>query len=274
MSEQRVQKLIAQAGICSRRHAEDLIREGRVRVNGAVVELGAKADPARDHIKVDGKLLPAAENPRYLLMYKPREIMTTCDDPENRTTVIDLLPPVVRERVFPVGRLDYHSEGLLILTNDGELAARIAHPRHGIVREYMVKVRGDIEERAIAGLMKGTVVEGRRVVPRSVRREGATRSGANTWWRLEISEGRTHEVRVLFFRVGKPVQRLRRSAIGPIRDDTLRPGDVRELTKDEIRRLRAATRPKAGERASKPSRAATPRSRQRPRTGRERSRKR
>jgi len=242
MSEQRVQKLIAQAGVCSRRHAEDLIREGRVRVNGAVIELGAKADPSRDHIKVDGKLLPRAEPLRHLLMYKPREIMTTCDDPEERTTVIDLLPKDVTERLFPVGRLDYHSEGLLILTNDGELAARITHPRHGVVREYLVKVRGDLDERLISGILKGTVVDGRRVVPRSLRPESVTRSGANTWWRIEVVEGRTHEVRQLFFRAGKHVQRLRRTAIGPIRDETLRPGDVRELTKDELRRLRAATR--------------------------------
>jgi 23S rRNA pseudouridine2605 synthase len=246
VSEQRVQKLIAQAGICSRRHAEDLIRDGRVRVNGAVIELGAKADPARDHIKVDGKLLPRAETLRHLLMYKPREIMTTCDDPEERTTVIDLVPKDVTERVFPVGRLDYHSEGLLILTNDGELAARITHPRYGIVREYLVKIRGDLDERSIAGLLKGTVVDGRRVVPKSLRPEGTTRSGANTWWRVEIVEGRTHEVRQLFFRAGKHVQRLRRSAIGPVRDEALRPGEVRELTKDEVRRLRAATRSASG----------------------------
>ncbi len=248
MSEQRVQKLIAQAGICSRRHAEDLIREGRVRVNGAEIELGAKADPTRDHIKVDGKLLPRPEPLRHLLMYKPREIMTTCDDPEERTTVIDLLPKDVTERLFPVGRLDYHSEGLLILTNDGDLAARITHPRHGVVREYLVKVRGDLDERVISGILKGTVVDGRRVIPRSLRPEGVTRSGANTWWRIEVVEGRTHEVRQLFFRAGKHVQRLRRTAIGPIRDEALRPGEVRELTTDELRRLRAATRTPADER--------------------------
>jgi len=274
MGEQRVQKLIAQAGICSRRHAEDLIRDGRVRVNGAVVELGAKADPSRDHIKVDGKLLPQPEPLRHLLMYKPREIMTTCDDPEERTTVIDLLPQDVTERVFPVGRLDYHSEGLLILTNDGELAARVTHPRYGIVREYLVKVRGDLDERAIAGLLKGTVVEGRRVVPTSLRPHGATRSGANTWWRVEVVEGRTHEVRQLFFRVGKLVQRLRRTAIGPIRDEALRPGEVRELTSDEVRRLRAATRSTAGQgsrgRPRRPAKGAATR----PGGDRERSRKR
>ena len=251
MAEQRVQKLIAQAGLCSRRHAEELIREGRVQVNGEVVELGAKADPERDHVKVDGKRLPAQEPTRSLLMYKPRELMTTCDDPAERTTVIDLLGSSVRERVFPIGRLDYHSEGLLILTNDGDLAERIAHPRHGIEREYMVKVRGDLDERAIAVLMKGTVVEGRRVVPVSIRPEGTTRTGANTWWRVRVTEGRTHEVRLLFSRVGLPVQRLRRTAIWPLRDDRLRPGDVSELTKDEIRQLRAATSGRAGSRRTR-----------------------
>jgi 23S rRNA pseudouridine2605 synthase len=270
MAEQRVQKLIAQSGMCSRRHAEELIREGRVRVNGEVIALGAKADPDRDHVKVDGKRLPAPEPTRSLLMYKPREVMTTCDDPEERTTVIDLLGPSVRERVFPIGRLDYHSEGLLILTNDGELAERIAHPRHGIEREYMVKVRGDLDERAIAALMKGTVVDGRRVVPVSVRSEGSTRSGSNTWWRVHVTEGRTHEVRLLFQRVGHPVQRLRRTAIGPVRDDSLRPGDVRELTQDEIRRLRVAT---SGGRGSRRSPRST-KSGEKPRgRGRGRSRK-
>ena len=237
MTEERLQKLIARSGQCSRRDAEQLIRDGRVTVNGRVAGLGDRADGERDHVKVDGKALRRSELLRYLLLYKPREVMTTCDDPEERTTVVDLVRPLIRERVFPVGRLDYHSEGLILLTNDGELAERVSHPKHGLVREYLVKVRGDLDDGQLRKLMAGSVVEGRRVRPRSARRQFASRGGTNSWWRVEVTEGRTHEVRELFFRVGHPVQRLRRTAIGPLRDDRLRPGDFRTLTEDEVQAL-------------------------------------
>jgi 23S rRNA pseudouridine2605 synthase len=240
MAEERLQKLIARAGLCSRREADRMIQEGRVTVNGKVAEPGARADLDRDHVKVDGKRLRAPEPKRYLLVYKPRGVMTTCDDPEERPTVVDLVKPVVRQRVFPVGRLDYNSEGLIILTNDGDLAARVGHPRHGVVREYLVKIRGDLAADELDKLMSGTVVEGRLVRPIRVRRESTTRSGANSWWRVEVAEGRTHEVRELFFRVGHPVQRLRRTAIGPIRGPELRPGEFRELMPEEVRALRGA----------------------------------
>ena len=261
MAEERLQKLIARAGLCSRREADQMIQDGRVTVNGRVAEPGERADLARDHVKVDGKRLPAIEPPRYLLVYKPREVMTTCDDPEERPTVIDLVRPAVRERVFPVGRLDYHSEGLIILTNDGDLAARLAHPRFGVVREYLVKVRGQLSDDEVKRLLAGTVVEGRLVRPRRARRESVTRGGGNSWWRVEVAEGRTHEVRELFFRAGHPVQRLRRTAIGPIRDPELRPGDVRELSRDEVRALRQASREPATRRRG--ARAAPPRSKPR-----------
>ena len=255
MTVERLQKLIARAGLCSRRDAEQLIAEGRVTVNGRVASLGDRADGDQDHIKVDGRLLRRPEPLRYLLLYKPRGVMTTCEDPQERTTVVDLVKPGVHERVFPVGRLDYHSEGLIVLTNDGELAERISHPRHGLVREYLVKIRGDLDEAQLRKLVSGAVVEGRRVRPRSVRRESTTRTGANSWWRVEVTEGRTHEVRELFFRAGHHVQRLRRTAIGPIRDPRLRPGDVRELTQDEVRRLKGE-RPSRGPRRRQPSRGA------------------
>ncbi len=141
MSPDRLQKIIAHSGKCSRREAERLITEGRVTVNGQVAQLGSSADPSVDHIKIDGKRIKAPERLRYVLVYKPRQVMTTCDAEEERKTVIDLLGKTVRERVYPVGRLDYHSEGLLLMTNDGELAARVAHPRYGLVREYLVKIR-------------------------------------------------------------------------------------------------------------------------------------
>lgn len=249
MTEERVQKIIARSGLCSRREAERLIRDGRVTVNGQTIGLGDQARAGQDHIKVDGKALRGPEPSRYILLYKPRQVMTTCDDPEERTTVIDLVRQTVRERVFPVGRLDYHSEGLILLTNDGELAARVSHPRHGVIREYLVKIRGDLDDAERRRLMAGTTVEGRRVVPRQAARESGTRGG-HSWWRIQVTEGRTHEVRELFFRAGHPVQRLRRTAIGPIRDANLRPGEYRHLTEAEIDALKG-------------SRSAAPRSRSR-----------
>lgn len=241
MAQVRLQKLMAKAGLCSRREGERMITEGRVTVNGVVAKLGSSADPTEDHIKVDGKMLRREELPRYILLYKPRQVMTTCDDPEERKTVVDLIKPTIRERVYPVGRLDYHSEGLLLMTNDGDLATRVAHPRYGIIREYLVKVRGNLSDSELARFRKGAHVEGKKVIPKSVKRERITREG-NSWWRVEVTEGRTHEVRELFFRVGHPVQRLRRTAIGPLKDDHISPGQFRELTRTEIERLEKATR--------------------------------
>jgi 23S rRNA pseudouridine2605 synthase len=264
MPEERLQKLIARSGQCSRRDAEQLIREGRVTVNGRVAGLGDRADVERDHVKVDGKALRRAEVLRYLLLYKPRGVMTTCDDPEERTTVVDLVRPFVRERVFPVGRLDYHSEGLLLLTNDGELAERVSHPRRGLVREYLVKIRGDLDDTQLRRLMAGSVIEGRRVRPRAARRLSASRGGTNSWWCIEVTEGRTHEVRELFFRAGHHVQRLRRTAIGPLRDDRMGPGDLRPLTEEELLALthdRPVRPPRSGGRSERGRAVRRPRSR-------------
>lgn len=263
MPEERLQKLIARSGQCSRRDAEQLIREGRVTVNGRVAGLGDRADVERDHVKVDGKLLRRAEALRYLLLYKPRGVMTTCDDPEERTTVVDLVRPFVRERVFPVGRLDYHSEGLLLLTNDGELAERVSHPRRGLVREYLVKIRGDLDDTQLRRLLAGSVIEGRRVRPRAARRLSASRGGTNSWWCIEVTEGRTHEVRELFFRAGHHVQRLRRTAIGPLRDDRMGPGDLRPLTEEELLALtldRPVRPPRSGGRSARGRAVRRPRS--------------
>lgn len=251
MPEERLQKIIARSGLCSRRDADRMIAEGRVTVDGREAKPGEKADPAFAHIKVDGKTIKRAEPLRYLLLYKPRQVMTTCDDPEERKTVLDIVRPVVRERVYPVGRLDYHSEGLLILTNDGELAARVAHPRHGVVREYMVKIRGDLEADEYRKLMAGTSIDGCHVKPRLAKRASRGRGGKTTWWRVEVTEGRTHEVRELFFRAGHHVQRLRRTAVGPLRDDSLKPGEFRTITESEIKALRRVT-------SAKPGRAPTP----------------
>jgi pseudouridine synthase len=241
MGEERIQKIIARSGLCSRRDADQMIAEGRVTVDGRVAMPGEKADLETARIKIDGRAVKAPESLRYFLLYKPRAVMTTCDDPEERKTVLDFVRPVVRERVYPVGRLDYHSEGLLILTNDGELAARISHPRFGVVREYLVKIRGDLTSSEYHKLMAGTSVEGRHVKPKQAQRESKVRGGKATWWRVQVSEGRTHEVRELFLCAGHHVQRLRRTAIGPLRDDSLNPGDFRTITDKELTLLLSAS---------------------------------
>jgi 23S rRNA pseudouridine2605 synthase len=238
MPIERLQRIIARSGLCSRREADELIREGRVTVNGHVAKPGDKADASTDAVKVDGHRIKPPQAARYILLFKPRQVMSTCSDPEGRTTVVDLVRPAVRERVFPIGRLDYHSEGLIILTSDGDLAERVAHPRYGMVREYRVKIRGDLSEAEETRLMKGAVVDGRKVRPIAAWRDGRTPKGNATWWRVQLGEGRSHEVRELFFRTGHPVQRLRRVAIGPIRDDAMKPGEFRPLTADEIEALR------------------------------------
>src|SRR4030081_2146937 len=165
MEPERLQKIIAHAGFASRREAEVMIKAGRVTVNGRVVtELGARAAAAHEHDKVDGKLIPRAEPHRYILLYKPKEVMTTVEDPQGRRTVIDLVRGV-RERIYPVGRLDFHSEGLVLLTNDGELAFQVSHPTHGSVKTYHVKVRGIPEDRLIDKLQRGITIDGKRTPP-------------------------------------------------------------------------------------------------------------
>jgi pseudouridine synthase len=239
-----------------------MVQEGRVTVNGHVAELGTRADASSDSIKVDGKPLKAPEAHRYLLLYKPRGVLTTCDDTEDRTTVIDLIRSAVRERVFPVGRLDYQSEGLILLTNDGDLAARVTHPRYGVVREYLAKIRGDLSDDELQRLKRGAVIDGQKVEPLDAQRESGTRGG-NSWWRISVAEGRTHEVRELFFRAGHHVQRLRRTAIGPIRDTSLRPGDFRTLSEREVGSLRRAAAGGAPGKPARPLKTAGKRDRER-----------
>lgn len=246
MSEDRLQKIIARAGFASRREAEQMIRDGLVTVNGTVVtELGSRADPATDHIKVNGKLVTRAETHRYILLYKPKEVMTTVDDPQGRRTVVDLVRGI-KERIFPVGRLDYHSEGLILLTNDGELAFRIAHPKHGSVKTYNVKVRGVPEERIVDKLRRGITIEGRRTMPCEIvrmRTTGLRDDQGNSWFEVSLREGRTQQIRKMFKAVGHPVAKLKRVAIGPISDSKLIAGEWRELTRSEIKSLSASTDP-------------------------------
>jgi 23S rRNA pseudouridine2605 synthase len=240
MQLERLQKIIAHAGFASRREAETMIREGRVTVNGKVItEMGAKADPARDHVKVDGKLITKPEDHRYILLYKPREVMTTVDDPQGRRTVIDLIKGV-RERIYPVGRLDFHSEGLILLTNDGTFANTVAHPKHGSVKTYHVKVRGVPEQRIVEKLERGITIEGKRTLPCEISRMKTTGKGddeGNSWYEIKLREGRTRQIRRMFQAVGHPVSKLRRVAIGPLSDPRLTPGDYRELTSKEVKML-------------------------------------
>lgn len=246
MEPERLQKIIAHAGFASRREAETMIREGRVTVNGRVVtELGSKADPGADHIKVDGKLITRPETHRYILLYKPKEVMTTVEDPQGRRTVIDLVKGV-RERIYPVGRLDFHSEGLIILTNDGDLAFKVSHPKHGSVKTYHVKVRGVPEDRIIEKLERGITIDGKRTLPCEIGRLKTTGRGddaGNSWFEVKLREGRTQQIRKMFKAVGHPVSKLRRVAIGPLSDPRLTPGDYRELTTREVKMLATMQEP-------------------------------
>ena len=251
MQLERVQKIIAHAGFASRREAETMIREGRVTVNGRVAELGSKANAGRDHIKVDGKLITGAETHRYILLYKPKEVMTTVEDPQGRRTVIDLIKGV-RERIYPVGRLDFHSEGLILLTNDGDLAFKVSHPKHGSVKTYHVKVRGVPQDRLIEKLERGITIDNKRTLPCQIARMKTTGRSTgrgddegNSWFEVKLREGRTQQIRKMFQAVGHPVSKLRRVAIGPISDPRLTPGSWRELTKTEVKMLATMHEPAA-----------------------------
>ncbi len=232
---ERIQKILSQAGIASRRASEQLMLDGRVTVNGTTVrELGTKADPSRDDVRVDGRRVKIAEHHRYLLLNKPRGYVTTRSDPQRRPTVLDLLRGV-REYVYPVGRLDFDSEGLLILTNDGDLAARLTHPRHAVARVYEARVLGVPDAHDLDRLANGVTIDGRRTRLAEVKRLDA---GVLL---ITIREGRNRQVRKMCELIGHPVTELRRVAIGPIRDARLKIGHWRELTAQEVERLRAAT---------------------------------
>jgi len=251
--QQRLQKILSQAGIASRRAAEQLMTEGRVTVNGVTVrEMGTKADPATDDVRVDGQRVKGPERLRYILLNKPAGYVTTRSDPQRRPTVIDLLRGV-REYVYPVGRLDYDTEGLLLLTNDGDLAARLMHPRHGVARTYEARVAGVPNERDLERLRTGIPLEGRRTLPAEVELISQTRDSV---LRITIRQGRKRQVRRMCEAVGHPVGALRRVRIGPLSDRRLKPGEWRELTDQELAALRRASRrPPAGA----PPRAASPR---------------
>lgn len=232
---ERLQKILSQAGIASRRASEQLMLEGRVSVNGATIrELGTKADPTRDDIRVDGSRIKIVAHHLYLLLNKPRGYVSTRSDPERRKTVIDLLRGV-RDYVYPVGRLDYDSEGLLLLTNDGDLAAKLTHPRHGVARVYEARVLGIPDDHDLDRLQKGVVIDGQKTGPADVKALGPGHL------RVTVREGRNRQVRKMCETIGHPVTHLKRVAIGPIQDARLKIGHWRELSEVEVKKLRAAT---------------------------------
>ena len=233
---ERLQKIISAAGITSRRASEELILAGRVTVNGTVVtELGSKADPSSDTVAVDGKPLTIASKKLYILLYKPVGYLTTLDDPEGRPLVVDLLKEV-GERVYPVGRLDYNTEGLLLLTSDGEWANQLMHPRNEVEKEYHVRVRGKVHKSQLDQLAGGVEIEGRRTAPARVCmiKEGEQ----NDWFSITIHEGRNRQVRRMCEAVSLSVVRLRRVRYGMLSLGALKPGEFRHLTEAEVGGLR------------------------------------
>ena len=238
MSLTRLQKILSQAGVASRRAAEKLIAEGRVSINGTTVcEMGTKADPAADDIRVDGRRITSAPPLRYILLNKPAGYISTRSDPQRRPTVIDLLRGV-REYVYPVGRLDYDTTGLLLLTNDGDLAATLTHPRRGVERTYGARVAGVPDAEAIERLRKGIALDGRRTLPADVKLLTRGRADRDSLVVITIREGRNRQVRRMCEAVGHPVRALIRTRIGPISDKRLKAGMWRDLAADEIRALK------------------------------------
>lgn len=257
MAEERLQKIIAAAGVTSRRKAEELIVNGLVQVNGQMVtELGTKADLERDHIRVNGKLLQGAERHRYYMLNKPRGYVTTVSDPEGRPTVMQFFEKVKHVgRVYPVGRLDYLSEGLLLMTNDGALANLLTKAATQVEKTYLVKVSGRPADAAIAQLREGVMIEKGRYGSREGRVLTAPvkiklmREGENPWYELVLIEGRNRELRKMFEEVGHHVEKIRRVGFGPLILD-VPPGELRELDEQEIAALERVTRRKPAKKAA------------------------
>lgn len=238
---ERLQKFLAGAGVASRRRAEAVIAEGRVQVNGRVVrQPGTRVDPERDLVAVDGAPVARRGSGVYYLLYKPSGCLTTLSDPRGRPTVRDYLGGV-RERVFPVGRLDWDAEGAVLFTTDGDLANRLAHPRYGHRRTYLVKVKGEPDQRAIDRMVAGVRLEDGPA--RTLECQVHERAERNTWLRLVLGEGRTHLVKRLCQAVGLEVLRLFRPEFGGVTVEGLRPGEYRSLTREEVRSLRRSAGP-------------------------------
>ena len=235
--EERLQKVLAKAGMASRRHSEELILNGKVKVNGKVItELGTKVNAAKDVIEVSGKVIPPPERKVYYLLNKPRGYVTTLKDERGRKTVMDLLEGIP-QRVYPVGRLDYDSEGLLLLTNDGELTQAFTHPKHRVKKTYMARVEGIPEPEKLESLTKGIQLEDGLTAPAEVRLTNILDNRALL--EIRIHEGRNRQVRRMCEQIGHPVVRLRRVQMGPLVLGDLKPGQYRPLTHNELREVMA-----------------------------------
>ncbi len=247
--EERLQKILAQAGFGSRRSCETLIVARRVRVNGAIAELGSKADAQKDTISVDGQNIPKPAANVYIVLNKPREVLSDTDAMDPRTTVFDLVKQP--GHLFAVGRLDYDSEGLILLTNDGELANRLTHPRYGHEKEYRVLLAAKPDEEQIAAWRRGVVLaDGYKTRPAKVFLDSLAGKGA--WLRIVMSEGRKRQIREVGSRIGLPVMRIMRVRIGTLLLGELKPGESRHLTSDEVRRLKDTVKQPVSKTVSKP----------------------
>ncbi|PKL51691.1 MAG: pseudouridine synthase [Nitrospira bacterium HGW-Nitrospira-1] len=233
--EQRLQKVIAEMGLASRRKAEELILEGRVTVNGKAAIIGMKADTLKDHIKVDGKLLFKPEKKVYFVFHKPRGVVTSMSDPEGRPTVRDFLKGI-KQRVYPVGRLDFDSEGMLLITNDGEFAHAVLHPSKKIPKTYLVKIKGLMEDENIEKLRKGIRLDRTVTAPAKVKR--SKKAENNTWLEMVIYEGKKRQIRRMMERVGHSVIRLIRIRINGIEMGALGPGEYRQISSEEMKILK------------------------------------
>jgi 23S rRNA pseudouridine2605 synthase len=233
--EKRIQKILSEMGITSRRNAEEMINEGRITVNGKIATLGMKADPAKDHIKVDRKLLVKPEPKVYLLLNKPKSVVTSLYDPEGRATVKDFLKKI-KYRVYPVGRLDYDSEGLLLMTNDGDFANAILHPSKKIPKTYLVKVKGVIEEAKIDKLRTGVKLIDGLTAPAKVKKISTTEN--NSWIEMTMHEGRKRQIRRMLEAIGHTVIKLKRIKINGIVLGNLKPGEYRYLTPEEMNKIK------------------------------------
>lgn len=235
MSEERLQKILANAGVASRRKAEELILAGRVSVNGeTVIELGSKADPITDKVKVDGRVLSAPTHHLYFALNKPKNVVSTVHDPEGRQTVLSFFKGV-HDRLYPVGRLDYASEGLLLLTNDGGFANRMTSPASHITKTYLVKVNGPLTPEQEEQFRHGIPMHGRKTAPAGLK---LIRKADNPWYEIRLMEGRQNQIRIMFKHFGRLVEKLKRVKIGFLDLGNLKPGAYRTLTNAEVAHFR------------------------------------
>ncbi len=232
---ERLQKYLARCGVASRRHAEQMILDGLVQVNGVTVrEMGVQIDEALDIVAVDGKPVKLSSEMIYYILNKPQEVVTTCEDPQGRRTVLDLLPKDIR--IYPVGRLDYMTEGLLLLTNDGDLANQLTHPKYKIAKKYWVVVKGYISDQMILALRKGIDLEDGPTMPAEI--ELLKRDPVQSDFFMTIYEGRNRQVRRMCAAVSLPVTKLRRVQVGSLKIGNLQPGQYRQLREEEVAALR------------------------------------